>query len=151
MFLFDGAAVKINIYEGIQFVQHDIYIVRTDAGGYDGQSFGADKTRMGHEFPVIALHFHPVEMPADERYPVRVAHGDNGGGKFLRTYVQVINSAAMIDNQLRFRDTLHKNVSLVVVKYPTNILLLHTPFERRLWCWVKWGEIKGPVAERLGK
>ena len=36
MIVFDGAGLKIDIHEGVQLIQNNIYIIRADSGGDDG-------------------------------------------------------------------------------------------------------------------
>jgi len=129
-FRLDGAAGKVDIHQSIQFVQHDIYIIRANARRNDRQPFFAQVTRMGNEFPVLALKFDLVEMFAHCHDPVGITHCKDCRGQFFRPHIQVVNGTPFIDNKFRFLNALHKKcVGRECSKYPTNILLLHTPYE----------------------
>jgi hypothetical protein len=64
---------------------------------------------MGYKLPVLGAMFDGVEMLTNFGNPVGVADGKNGGGKFLRAQVQVVDGPAMVDKEFAFRDWLHKN------------------------------------------
>ena len=95
---FDHAGGEVDIDQGVQLIEDDVYIVRADAGGDDGDPFPANIARMGYEFAVLGLVLDGVEMTADGGYPIGVAYGKNGGGELFGTEVQVVNGAAAIDN-----------------------------------------------------
>ena len=101
---FEAAGGKIDIYQGIEFVEDDVDVIGADAGGDDGEAFLADAAGVGHEFPVLGAVFDRVEMPANAVYTVGIANGDNGRGQFFGSEIEVVDSAAFIDNEFAFRD-----------------------------------------------
>ena len=101
---FEAAAGEVDIYQGIEFVEDDIDIIGADAGGDDGKAFLADASGVGHEFPVLGAVFDGIKMPADAVYAVGVANGDDGRSQFFGPEVEVVDGAAVIDNEFAFRD-----------------------------------------------
>ena len=61
----DFAGLEVDIGEGIQFVDDDVDIIGSDAGGEDGEAFGTDITGMGNEFAVLSLYLDAVKILAD--------------------------------------------------------------------------------------
>jgi len=123
---FDGAGRKVDIGEGIEFVEYNIDIIGADAGGYDGDAFFADAAGVGDEFAVMGTVFDGVEMTADAVDPVGIADGEDGGCEFFGTEVEMIDGAAAIDNEFAFRDWLHK-MSKFFLDLRKNILILQPP------------------------
>jgi len=95
---FDGAGGKVDIGEGVELVEHDVDIVRADAGGDYGEAFLADAAGVGNEFPVVGAVFDSVEVFANVVDAVRIAYGEDGGGEFFGTEVEVVDGATVIDN-----------------------------------------------------
>ena len=94
----DGACLKVDICEGVEFVHDDIDIIGPDTGGEDGKAFGADETGMGYEFAVLAFEFDVIEILADFLDAAWVTDGNDGVGKFFGTKVEVIDGAPVIKN-----------------------------------------------------
>src|ERR1700722_12686980 len=101
---FEAAAGKVDVYQGIELIEDDVDVIGADAGGDDGQAFLADAAGVGHEFPVLGAVFDGVEMAANAVYSVGIANGDDGRGQFFGAEVEVVDSAALIDNEFAFRD-----------------------------------------------
>jgi len=105
---FDHPGGEVDIGQGVQLIENDVYIVGADAGGDDGDPFLSYVACVGNEFAVLGLVFDGVEMTADSGYPIGVAYGEDGGGQLFGTEVQVVDGAAAIDNEFTFSDCLHK-------------------------------------------
>src|SRR5580658_2418924 len=101
---FDRAARKIDIGQRVELVEDDVDIIGADARGDDGEAFLADASGVGHEFPVLRPVFDRVKMSADAAYAVRIANGDDRGGEFFGSEVEVVDGATVIDNEFAFRD-----------------------------------------------
>src|ERR1700760_1778762 len=123
---FDGAGRKIDIGEGVELVEDDVDIIGADAGGNDGDAFFADAAGVRDELAVMGAVFDGVEMAADAVYAVRIADGEDGGGEFFGTEVEMIDGTAAIDNEFAFRDWLHK-MSKFFLDLSKNILILQPP------------------------
>jgi len=124
-----GTVNEVDIDQGVEFVQHNINIIGANARRNDGEPFFAQDAGMGHKFAVAAFVLNAVEVFTNDGHPVGVANGDNGLGQFFGPQVEVVNGPPFVDNQFRFLNALHKKGLKRLAKYPTNILLLHTPFE----------------------
>jgi len=98
-FGFDEAGIEIDIGEGVQFIDHDIDIIGADTGGEDGEAFFAHQAGMGHEFPVLSLHFNGIEVFADLFNAVGVPDGNDGSGDLFGAEVEVVNGTPFIDDQ----------------------------------------------------
>ena len=101
---FDAAAGEIDVCQRVELVEDDIDVIGADAGGDDGKALLADVAGMGYEFAVLGAVFDRVKMPADAFYAVGIANGDDGGGQFFGSEVEVVDGAAFIDNEFAFRD-----------------------------------------------
>ncbi len=108
MIVFDGAGFEIDIHEGVQLIQHDIYIIRTDTGGYDRQSFVAGIAGMGHEFPVLPPDLDAVKPAADLGYAIRIANGDDGVWRALQEADPGGKWPPFVDYQFGFLNCSHK-------------------------------------------
>ena len=120
---FYGSGLKVDIYQGIELVEHDIDIIGTNTGGDNRKAGFAEVTGMGNEFAVVAFMFYAVEVFTYGGHAVGIAHGNNGGGELFGAEVEMVNGPPFIDNQFRFLDALHKKalkrLFQISDKYPT--------------------------------
>jgi hypothetical protein len=103
----DFPCFEVYIGKGIHFVEDNVDIVRTDAGGNHGYPFVADIPGMGDEFPVLVPVFDRIEMAAHPGNPIRVTHGYHRIRQFLGAQVEVIDSTAFVYDEFRSADMLH--------------------------------------------
>jgi len=96
--LFDGTGGKVDISKSIELVEDDVDVVGADAGGDHGEPLFADAAGVGDEFPMVGAMFDGVEMFADPIHPIRIPYGENGGGQFFGAEIEMIDSAAAVDN-----------------------------------------------------
>ncbi len=87
---FYSTGLKVDIHQGVQFVEHNIYIIGANTGRNNGKAGFANVAGMGNEFPVVTFMFYAVEMFANGGYPVGVANGNNCGCKFLGAEVEMV-------------------------------------------------------------
>ena len=74
----DFAAGQVDVEQGIELMEHDINVVRTDAGRNDRKSLATELPGMGDEFSGLHPHFHAVELPAHLSHPFGIPDGDDG-------------------------------------------------------------------------
>lgn len=104
---FDGARGEVNVDQRVEFIEDDVDVVGADSGGDHGNSLFPEKAGVGDEFAVRGFVFDGVETFADAGYTVGVANGEDGVGDLIRTDIEVIDGASVIDDQFRFGDVWH--------------------------------------------
>ena len=92
----DGTGFEVDVGERIEFIEHDVDVVRTNTGAAYGEALVADIAGMGNEFAVLVLEFDAVEILTDFFYAIGVSNHDDGICDFLRTAIEVVDSAAFV-------------------------------------------------------
>ena len=67
----DGAGIEIDVYQGIQLVEHDVDVVGTDAGRHHRYIFAADRSGIGYKLPVARRKRDAIKVFAHLSSPVR--------------------------------------------------------------------------------
>src|SRR5690606_14200530 len=89
---------------GVELVEHDVDVVRPDAGGQCGDAPVIEPARVGHELAVPALVVHPFESRADPLHAAGVAHHQHDVAQLLGAQGQVVHRTIGVQDQFAWGD-----------------------------------------------
>ena len=96
-----GARGQVDVGQGVQLGQHDVDVVRADAGRDDREAFAPEGAGHGVKFAVGDFLFARVEAGGDGLDASRIADQQHRVGQLFGAQVEVKYGAVVVEDQLR--------------------------------------------------
>ena len=90
---------EINVGQSVQFVDHDVDVVATDAGGERREAFPVISACDAVELTAAHLALHVVEMGCHHCHATGVADKDDAVGQLLGAQMKVEDAAVFVDDE----------------------------------------------------